>query len=91
MLAADAAAGYVTYLTYIQRISYQYGILIFVPIFISSYWFATFFNQLIAPKSGLLISKPAYNILYAVSSLISVGLLGSWAYLFFSRSLYASV
>ena len=47
MLAADAAAGYFTYRAFVQKISYDQGLLTFVPLFILSYWFSTFFSQLI--------------------------------------------
>lgn len=89
MLAADAAAGYYTYRAFVQGISYDQGLLTFVPLFIVSYWFATFFSQLIHPKgSPLIIGKGLYNLLYWLSTLLSLALLGVWIYLFIDRSLY---
>ncbi|MBR1765254.1 MAG: hypothetical protein IJ746_08425 [Ruminococcus sp.] len=88
-LAAEGGAGYVTYLTYKQRISYEYGMLGFIPVFIVSYWFGTFFTQLLSPKEGgLLIDRRAYKALSWVQTLGSVALIGFWAYLIYSRSLY---
>lgn len=89
MLAADAAAGYFTYRAFVQGISYDQGLLTFVPLFIVSYWFSTFFSQLIHPRGcPIIISKGLYNFLYWLSTLLSLGLLGVWVYLFIDRSLY---
>ncbi|MBR4621970.1 MAG: hypothetical protein IKO44_00385 [Ruminococcus sp.] len=87
-LAAEGGAAYLTYLTYIQRISYEYGMMSFIPVFILSYWFATFFSQLMSTKEGLLIGKRLYTALSWSQTLIAIGLLASWAYLIYSRSLY---
>lgn len=90
-LGAYAAAAYCSYMAYIQRISYQQGILTFIPLFIVSFWFGTFFSQLAAPKSksgGSGLNKHLKNVLSVVHSLIGVLLLGFWVYLFISRSLY---
>ena len=89
MLAAYAAAGYFTYCAFVQKISYDQGLLTFVPLFIVSYWFSTFFSQLIHPRgSEPLIAKWMYNVLYWLSTLLSMALLGVWIYLFIDRSLY---
>ena len=89
MLAADAAAGYFTYRAFVQKISYDQGLLTFVPLFILSYWFSTFFSQLIHPRGAeLAIGKGLYNFLYWLSTLLSLALLGAWIYLFIDRSLY---
>ena len=55
-IAASAAAGYFSYRAYYQKISYEQGLLTFVPLFIVSYWFSTFYGQLISPKGGDLLS-----------------------------------
>ena len=89
MLAADAAAGYFTYRAFVQKISYDQGVLTFVPLFIVSYWFSTFFRQLIHPRgSKPIIGRGLYNFLYWLSTLLSLALLGTWVYLFIDRSLY---
>ena len=90
-LGAYGAAAYYSYMAYIQRISYQQAILTFMPLFIVSYWFGTFFSQLAAPndKSGKPgLNKKLRNALNGVLSLAGVALLGFWGYMFISRSLY---
>ncbi|MGN0623848.1 MAG: hypothetical protein ACI4JA_07865 [Oscillospiraceae bacterium] len=90
-LGTYGAAAYYSYMAYIQRISYQQGILTFMPLFIVSYWFGTFFSQLAAPKdknSSTRLNKRLRNALNGVLSLAGVALLGFWVYMFISRSLY---
>ena len=92
MLAADAAAAYVTYRTYNMMTPYDVALMIFTPLFIVSYWFSTFFSQLIHPKgSKPIINKNLYSFLYWLSTLISLALLGAWVYLFVDRALYRTI
>ncbi|MBR6872973.1 MAG: hypothetical protein IKN17_05650 [Ruminococcus sp.] len=91
MLGCDGAAAYFTYRAYAMKISYDFGLLVFVPLFIGSYWFSTFFSMLIHPRNGkLLMNRTAFNLLYWLSTLLSLALLGAWAYLFIDRSLYVN-
>ncbi len=92
MLAADAAALYYTYRAYTQKISYDLGLLIFTPVFIVSYWFSTFFAQLIHPLGRRpLINRGLYKFLYWLSSALSLALIGFWVYLFIDRALYVNI
>lgn len=88
-LAAEGGAGYLTYITYKQRISYEYGMMSFIPVFIVSYWFGTFFSQLLYPRSGgPLINKTVYKVMSAAQTIGAAGLIGFWGYMIYSRSLY---
>ncbi len=88
-LAAEGGAGYLTYITYKQRISYEYGMMSFIPVFIVSYWFGTFFSQLLSPKSGgLLINSKVYKTMNWVQTIGAASLIAFWAYMIYSRSLY---
>lgn len=91
-IAASAAAGYFSYRAYYQKISYEQGLLTFVPLFIVSYWFSTFYGQLISPKGGdLLIPKWLNNILYWFSTLVSVALIAFWGYMVYDKKLYLTI
>ena len=91
MLAADGAAAYYTYYAYSQKISYDLGLPIFTPVFIVSYWFATFFGQLMHPIGHRpLIHQGFYTFLYWLSTILSFALIGFWVYLFIDRSLYVN-
>ncbi|MBR6102113.1 MAG: hypothetical protein IKP95_06785 [Ruminococcus sp.] len=92
MLGLCGTAGWFTYRSIHQDISYEQGLLTFVPLFIASYWFSTFFSQLVAPrKEELLINKRLYNVLYWISTVISLALIGAWGYLVISKKLYLSL
>lgn len=88
-LAAYGAAGYVSYISWQGEISYQLGFLIFLPVWIVTYWFSTFFLQLIEKKSGgktvWLISKKARKLLNAFSNVLSFILLGFWIYVYITE------
>lgn len=92
-IAADCAAAYYCYLTYKQTISYHQGFLTFTPIFITTYWFSTFYAQLLSgedKKGRRLINKTVKRILSDILTLISAALLGFWVYIYFSRALYST-
>ncbi|MBR4554990.1 MAG: hypothetical protein IKO27_05295 [Ruminococcus sp.] len=92
MLAADTAAGIFSYRAFVQNISYEYGLLAFVPLFIASYWFSTFFSQLMCLKNGSkLINQKLYTVMNRVSTLINAGLFGFWIYMIITRSLYRNL
>ena len=92
MLAADAAEVYVIYLSYSGGMTYDFGILIFIPIFIFSYWMATFFSQLISGrKNGKRIFPRALgNIMNLLGNLISLVLIGFWGYIYYMMSINAA-
>ncbi|MBR1393236.1 MAG: hypothetical protein IJ561_05315 [Ruminococcus sp.] len=91
-MAANGAAGYFSYQAYDLSISYEKGLLIFVPLFIVSYWFSTFYGQLIAPKGrDLLIPKWLNNVLYWLSTLVSVALIAFWGYMVYDKKLYLAL
>lgn len=93
ILAADAAAAYFSYQAYEETISYYQGFITFMPLFIVSYWFNTFFLQLFSgvDKSGRpYINKILKRILADFATLLSIALLGFWVYIFVARSLCTS-
>ena len=55
MLAADAAEIYIIYLSIHGGITYYFGMLLFLPIFIFTYWMSTFFAQLSYGKVELMV------------------------------------
>ncbi|MDO4944925.1 MAG: hypothetical protein Q4E74_06970 [Ruminococcus sp.] len=85
-LAAYGAAGYVSYLAWKGDISYRLGFLIFLPVWIITYWFSTFFSQLIEKRSGdkriWLLPKKVRKLLNAFSNVLSFVLLGFWVYVY---------
>lgn len=85
-MAAYAAAAYVSYISWTGEISFKLGFLIFLPIWIITYWFSTFFVQLIEKKKDgktvWLIPKASRKILSGISSVISILLLGFWVYVY---------
>ncbi len=91
MLVADGVAGLFTWQAYSQEISYQKGFLLFMPVFIITYWFGTFFNQLAGGKDEQ--GKPRTNkivmrILSWLSTLLSLALLGFWVFIYITKALY---
>ncbi len=93
-MAAYGVCGFLSYQAMTSKISYVYGFLLFLPIWISSYWFSTFFSQLIYVKKGektvCLLDKTAASILSGISSFISVVLLVLWGYIYIFRVLDTS-
>ena len=84
---AYGAAGYVSWLAWNGTISDKQGILTFLPIWIVSYWFNTFFSQLICRvnKDGTKVwamSKRARHLLGDISTVLSVVLLCFWIYVY---------
>ena len=51
-IIACLAAGVVSLMAFTQKITYTLGFLLFVPIWIGSYWFLSFFNALSREKNG---------------------------------------
>ena len=93
MMLAYAASGVITYKTWQQEISYYQGFLTFIPVFIVSYWFATFSMQLFDGKRSdgePILGKKLCAVLNNLSTVISLILIGLWVYLYISRSLYAA-
>lgn len=85
-MTAYAASIYIAYLSETEKISYVFGFLLFLPIWISSYWFSTFFMQLIEVKKGKktihLLDKSSTKILNGISTAISTLLLVYWIYIY---------
>lgn len=89
-LCAYGAAGYVSWISFNKQISYKLGFLIFLPVWIVTYWFSTFFVQLLAKKlpdgkTKWLMSKTTRKILNGISNVLSVVLLGFWVYVYVSQ------
>ena len=73
-----------------KRLSDKQGFLTFLPIWIVSYWFNTFFSQLVCrvKKDGSrqwAIKKRARHILSDISTVLSVVLLCFWIYVYVSQ------
>lgn len=89
-LTAYGASGYVSWLSFNGDISYKLGFLIFLPVWIVTYWFSTFFVQLLARnrpdgKTKWLMKKTPRKILNGISNVLSVLLLGFWVYVYISQ------
>ncbi|WP_295210245.1 hypothetical protein [Ruminococcus sp.] len=87
---AYAAAGYVSWISWEGTISYKQGFLTFLPIWIVSYWFNTFFSQLICrrKKDGTkqwAVGKGARKVLGDISTVLSVVLLCFWIYVYLTQ------
>ncbi|MBR6046320.1 MAG: hypothetical protein IKP47_11870 [Ruminococcus sp.] len=92
MLGAYGAAGIFTYRAMSQKISYEQGLLTFVPLFIGAYWFSTFFGQLMIPQKGEpLMPRRAYKILNILSTVLGLALIGVWTYFVIDKKLYQSI
>ncbi len=85
MLAADAADVYIIYLSYSGGMTYEFGILLFIPIFIFSYWMATFFSQLISGKQNgkRIFPRLLGRLMNFLGSLISLALIAFWGYIYY--------
>lgn len=88
-IAACIAAGVVSYMAYSRSITYTFGFLLFVPIWIGSFWFLTFFNDLCRKKSGkktkYVIKQSLTKGLSITANIISVLLLCFWVYVYVFR------
>ncbi|MGN0633683.1 MAG: hypothetical protein ACI4JW_07410 [Oscillospiraceae bacterium] len=89
MLAADAASVYVIYQSITGGMTYYLGLLIFVPVFIFSYWMSTFFSQLTDGKVNgrRVCPKWLRSFLNALGTLISFALVAFWGYICITQSL----
>ncbi|SDA24201.1 hypothetical protein SAMN02910447_02456 [Ruminococcus sp. YE71] len=89
MLAADAVAVYVIYISIFGQITYYFGMLIFIPVFIISYWFATFFMQLTSGRvrGRRVMSKGLRVFFNTLGTLLSLALVGFWGYIYFTQQL----
>ena len=90
MLAADAYIAYTIYRSYSGGITYYLGQLIFVPVFIFSYWMSTFYAQLSGGKEGgkRIFPKWLNFLLNGLSTLISVVFLAFWGYIYYNQLMY---
>jgi hypothetical protein len=90
MLAADAAAAYVIYESVYGGITYYLGLLIFIPLFIFTYWMSTFFSQLSYGKVNgrRIMPKWTRTVLNWIGNIISLALVAFWGYIYVTQSLY---
>lgn len=88
-IAANAVSGYVIYLAVTGKITYYLGMLIFVPVFILSYWFATFFMQLTEGRSHgrRIMPKWLRGFLNTISTLLSLALVVFWGYIYITQQI----
>ena len=88
MFAAHAASLYVIYLSVTGGMTYYLGLLIFVPVFIFSYWMSTFFTQLTDVKVNgrRVCPKWLRSLLNAIGTLLSLATLAFWIYIYFNQS-----
>jgi hypothetical protein len=92
MLAADAAEVYIIYKSIYGSITYHFGLALFVPIFIFTYWMSTFFMQLTAGKVGekRIMAKKLRFVLNLFGNIISILLIGFWGYIYISQTMSGS-
>lgn len=86
----DAFSGLLIYASINGVITYYLGLLIFIPVFIVSYWFSTFFSQLSAGKvkGKRVFPKWLRSFILIISSFVSVALLGFWGYIYLNQTMY---
>lgn len=89
MLIADAASVYIIYMSVNGSITYHLGMLLFVPVFILSYWFSTFFMQLTEGRihGRRIMPKWLRGFLNFIGTLISLALVVFWGYIFVVQQL----
>ncbi len=90
MLAADAASAYIIYDSVTGGITYYYGMLLFIPIFIFSYWMSTFFSQLTYGRQDGRRIMPSWlrTMLNVIGNIASLALIAFWGYIYVTQSLY---
>ena len=90
-VAALAAAGIVSYKAFKGSIDYTFGFLLFMPIWIGSYWFLSFFNALARHRKGKkikwVIDKPVTRGLSTAANILSVLLVCFWIYAYIFKIL----
>lgn len=84
---ADALAAFVIYLTATGTVSFKQGFLMFLPIFIITYWFGTFSSQLVKIKHDdgtfeWTTGEKGRRVFNAVSGIISFLLIAYWAFVY---------
>ena len=80
-----AVASVFTYKVYKSEMSFDLGVMIFIPLMIMSYWFSTFFHQLsnVKGKNGeecCIINKKSSRVLSSLSTFVTFALLVIWVY-----------
>ncbi|MBR1739098.1 MAG: hypothetical protein IJ737_02305 [Ruminococcus sp.] len=89
-MTAYGFCGYFSYLSWKEKISYRYGFLLFLPVWIVSYWFSTFFSQLCDKKEDgktvHVIPPLLFRILNTLSWMIGIALVGFWIYIYYFRT-----
>lgn len=93
-ILACLGAAAVSFLAFRNTITYTFGFLLFVPIWIIAYWFLGFFNALAREKDGrktrFLIKKSLTRGLSTAANILSVLLLCFWVYAYIFMVLPAS-
>ncbi|MCD7741988.1 MAG: hypothetical protein LUI06_07290 [Ruminococcus sp.] len=87
MLAADALSAYVIYESITGGFTYYFGMLLFTPIFIFTYWMQTFFSQLTfgKEKGKRIMPRALRKLLSWLGNIISLVLLGFWIYIYYMQ------
>ena len=85
-IIACLAAGAVSFMAYSNKVTYTLGFLLFVPIWIGSYWFLGFFNALAREKNGkkikFVVKKALTKGLSMTANIISILLICFWVYIY---------
>ena len=85
-VASLFAAGYVSFLSYSGKITIRFGFLLFMPIWIISYWFSTFFYLAVRKKTNkgvtYAISRKLAKNLNKITNGISFLLLAYWIFVY---------
>ena len=84
---AMAVAGIYTYNAYKGEVSFDLGLMVFIPLMIMSYWFSTFNYQLANPRFDdgerhCILNKTVDKILSTLSTVITFALMLTWCYLY---------
>lgn len=92
MLAADAALLYVIYVSINGGITYYLGMLIFIPVFIFTWWMSAFFSQLTYGRENekKIMPKTLRFVMNLLSSVISIALIAFWGYIYVMQQLNAA-
>lgn len=93
-ILACIGAGAVSFMAYSGKLSYTLGFLIFVPIWIISYWFLGFFNALAREKNGkkikFVVKKALTKGLSTTANIISILLICFWVYAYIFKVMPAN-
>ena len=93
--ASMAVAGYYSYSAYKGEMSFELGVLLFIPLMIMSYWFSTFYYHLSHPRHAdgsrsCILNKRVCKILSTASSVVTFALMFFWIYMFLWQNGYTT-